>query len=45
MVHVLEVFLEQGNVNNFARDEVGVVESGREGFGFGVGSVTLKMLC
>lgn len=42
MVHVLEVFLEEGNVDDFAGDEVGVVEGGGEGFGVGVGSVTFK---
>ena len=40
MVHVLEVLLEEGDVDDFAGGEVGVVERGGEGFGFGVGTVT-----
>ena len=39
MVHVLEVFLQEGDVDDFAGDEVGVVEGGGEGFGVGVGAV------
>lgn len=42
VVHVLEVFLEEGDVDDFAGDEVGVVEGGGEGFGVGVGSVTFE---
>lgn len=42
MVHVLEVFLEEGEIDDFAGDEVGVVEGGGEGLGIGVGAVTLR---
>ena len=41
VVHVLEVFLEERDIDDFAGDEVGVVEGGGEGFGVGVRSVTL----
>ena len=44
VVHVLEVFLEERDVDDFAGDEVGVVEGGGEGFGVGVRSVTLGRL-
>ena len=44
MVHVLEIFLEQREVDDFAGDEIGVVEGGCEGFGVGVGAVTLRMM-
>lgn len=39
VVHVLEVLLEEGEVDDFAGGEVGVVEGGGEGFGVGVGAV------
>ena len=39
VVHVLEVLLEEGDVDDFAGDEIWVVEGGGEGFGVGVGSV------
>lgn len=42
VVHVLEVFLEEGEVDNFAGNEVGVVEGGGEGFGVAVRAVTLN---
>ena len=46
VVHVLEVFLEEGDVDDFAGGEVGVVEGGGEGFGVGVGAVALgNMKC
>ena len=44
VVHVLEVLLEEGDVDDFAGGEAGVVEGGGEGFGVGVGSVTLRGL-
>lgn len=39
VVHVLEIFLEQGEVDDFAGDEVGVVQGGGEGLWVGVGAV------
>ena len=42
VVHVLEIFLEERDVDDLAGDEVGVVEGGGEGFGVGVRSVTLR---
>ena len=44
MVHVLEVLFEEGDVDDFAGGEAGVVEGGGEGFGVGVGSVTLRRI-
>ena len=43
VVHVLEVFLEEGNVDDFAGDEVGIVQGSSEGFGVGVGAVALRV--
>lgn len=39
VVHVLEVFAQEGDVDDFAGGKVGVVEGGGEGFGVGVGAV------
>ena len=39
MVHVLEVLLEEGDVNDFAGGEGGVIESGSEGLGVSVSAV------
>ena len=39
VVHVLEVLLEEGEVDDFAGGEGGIVEGGGEGFGVGVGAV------
>ena len=44
VVHVLEVLVQQGYVDNLTGDKIGVVESGGEGLGIGVGAVTLKMM-
>lgn len=44
MVHVLEVLSQQGDVDDFAGDEVRVVEGGGEGFGVGVGADALNAL-
>ena len=43
VVHVLEVLLEQGDVDDLAGDEGGVVEGGGEGFGVGVGAGTWRV--
>ena len=43
VVHVLEVLLEQGDVDDLAGDEGGVVEGGGEGFGVGVGTGTWRV--
>ena len=43
MIHVLKVFLEQGDVDDFAGNKVGVVEGGGKSFGVGVGAVTLRV--
>ena len=42
VVHVLEIFLEEGEIDDFAGDKVRVVEGCREGFRVGVGAVTLR---
>ena len=44
VVHVLEVLLEEGDVDDFAGGEAGVVEGGGEGFGVGVGPVTWRRI-
>ena len=44
VVHVLEVFLEKRDVDDFAGDEVGVVEGRGEGLGAGVGAVTCRVV-
>ena len=44
MVHVLEVLLEEGDVDDLAGGEGGVVESGSEGLGFPVGAVAGDLL-
>ena len=44
MVHVLEVLLEEGDVDDFAGGEGGVVESGSEGLGVGVTAVAWDFL-
>ena len=43
MVHVLEVLLEEGDVDDLAGDEGRVVEGGGEGFGVGVGAGTWRV--
>ena len=44
MVHVLEVFLEEGDVDDFAGGEGGVVEGGGEGLGISVSAVAWGLL-
>ena len=44
MVHVLEVLLEEGDVDDFAGGEGGVVESGSEGLGVSVTAVAWDFL-
>ena len=44
MVHVLEVLLEEGDVDNFAGGEGGIVESGSEGLGISVSAVACNLL-
>lgn len=39
VVHVLEILLEEGDVDDFAGGEGGIVEGGGEGLGISVGAV------
>ena len=42
VVHVLEVLLEEGDVDDFAGGEVGVGKGGGEGFRVSVGSIAWR---
>lgn len=44
MVHVLEVFLEEGDVDDFAGGKIRIGEGSSEGFGVSVGAVAWRVI-